>query len=162
MSAGVQAVPIHKRLVLDKRENSDNWYARLSLADGGNIRRSTKTANLELAKEIALKIYYETEARIENKLPASTRKFRHAAEHTIKRMNEDLEAGVGKSAYKDYISALQVWFIPHFANIDINKINLKALTEFNTWRDHKHGAACSAAINPAGPAPTTRTSNSFR
>jgi integrase len=139
LSAGVQAVPIHKRLVLDKRENSDNWYARLSLADGGNIRRSTKTANLELAKEIALKIYYETEARIENKLPASTRKFRHAAEHTIKRMNEDLEAGVGKSAYKDYISALQVWFIPYFANIDINKINLKALTEFNTWRDHKHG-----------------------
>ena len=65
MSAGVQAIPIHKRLVLDKRENSDNWYARLSLADGGNIRRSTKTANLELAKEIALKIYYETEARIE-------------------------------------------------------------------------------------------------
>jgi hypothetical protein len=103
LSAGVQAVPIHKRLVLDKRENSDNWYARLSLADGGNIRRSTKTANLELAKEIALKIYYETEARIENKLPASTRKFRHAAEHTIKRMNEDLEAGVGKSAYKDLL-----------------------------------------------------------
>jgi integrase len=57
LSAGVQAVPIHKRLVLDKRENSDNWYARLSLVDGGNIRRSTKTANLELAKEIALKIY---------------------------------------------------------------------------------------------------------
>ncbi|MDB2454340.1 hypothetical protein N9X02_11765 [Planktomarina temperata] len=73
MSAGVQAVPIHKRVVCDKRENSDNWYARLSFADGGNIRRSTKTANLELGKEIALKIYYETEARIANNLPASTR-----------------------------------------------------------------------------------------
>ena len=93
MSAGVKAISIHKRLVLDKRENSDNWYARLSLENGTNIRRSTKTADLELAKEIALKIYYETEARIANNLPASTRKFRHAAEHTIKRMNEDLEAG---------------------------------------------------------------------
>ena len=138
MSAGVQAVPIHKRLVLDKRENSDNWYARLSLPDGSNIRRSTKTANLEAAKEIALKLYYETEARIENKPPASTRKFRRVAEHTIKRMNEDLDAGIGKIAYKDYISALNVWFIPYFVNIDINKINLKALTEFNTWRDQKH------------------------
>ena len=48
MSGGVQAVSIHKLLVLDKRENSDNWYARLSLADGGNIRLSTKTATLEL------------------------------------------------------------------------------------------------------------------
>ena len=64
MSAGVQAVPIHKRLDLDKRENSDNWYARLSLPDGSNIRRSTKTADIELAKKNALKIYYETEARI--------------------------------------------------------------------------------------------------
>jgi len=93
VSAGVKAISIHKRLVLDKRENSANWYARLSLENGTNIRRSTKTADLELAKEIALKIYYETEARIANNLPASTRKFRHAAEHTIKRMNEDLEAG---------------------------------------------------------------------
>ena len=137
MSAGVQAISIHKRLVLDKRENSDNWYARLSLENGTNIRRTTKTADLELAKEIALKIYYETEARIANNLPASTRKFRHAAEHTIKRMNDDLDAGLGKSAYNDYISALKVWFIPYFANTDINKINLKALTEFNTWRDEK-------------------------
>ena len=46
---------------------------------------------------------------------------------------------VSASQHTDYISALQVWFIPYFANIDINKINLKALTEFNTWRDHKHG-----------------------
>ncbi len=53
MSAGVKAISIHKRLVLDKRENSDNWYARLSLENGTNIRRSTKTADLELAKKIA-------------------------------------------------------------------------------------------------------------
>lgn len=139
MSAGVQAISIHKRLVLDKRENSNNWYARLTFSDGVIIRRSTKTEDLELAKEVALKIYYETQARIENKLPPSSRKFRHVAEHTIKRMNQDLNAGVGKSAYKDYISALKVWFIPYFGKIDISKINLKALSEFNTWRDEKHG-----------------------
>ena len=139
MSAGVQAISIHKRLVLDKRENSNNWYARLTFSDGVNIRRSTKTEDLELAKEVAFKIYYETQARIENKLPPSSRKFRHVAEHTIKRMNQDLNAGVGKSAYKDYISALQVWFIPYFGKIDISKINLKALSEFNAWRDEKHG-----------------------
>jgi integrase len=139
LSAGVQAISIHKRLVLDKRENSNNWYARLTFSDGVIIRRSTKTEDLELAKEVALKIYYETQARIENKLPPSSRKFRHVAEHTIKRMNQDLNAGVGKSAYKDYISALKVWFIPYFGKIDISKINLKALSEFNTWRDEKHG-----------------------
>jgi len=139
LSAGVQAISIHKRLVLDKRENSNNWYARLTFSDGVNIRRSTKTEDLELAKEVAFKIYYETQARIENKLPPSSRKFRHVAEHTIKRMNQDLNAGVGKSAYKDYISALQVWFIPYFGKIDISKINLKALSEFNAWRDEKHG-----------------------
>jgi hypothetical protein len=56
LSAGVKAISIHKRLVLNKRENSDNWYARLSLENGRNIRRSTKTADLELAKEIALSV----------------------------------------------------------------------------------------------------------
>lgn len=51
VSAGVKAISIHKRLVLDKRENSDNWYVRLSLENGTNIRHSTKTADLELAKK---------------------------------------------------------------------------------------------------------------
>lgn len=163
MSAGVQAISIHKRLVLNKRENSDNWYARLSLENGTNIRRSTKTADLELAKEIALKIYYETEARIANNLPASTRKFRHAAEHTIKRMSDDLDASLGKSAYNDYISALKVWFIPYFANIDINKINLKALTEFNTWRDEKREKRFSqSGINNHNAAPSILPEASYQ
>jgi len=64
VSACIKAISIHKRQVLDKRENSDNWYARLSLGNGTNIRRSTKTSVLELVKKIALKIYYKQKQKL--------------------------------------------------------------------------------------------------
>ena len=56
--------------------------------------KSTKTENLEDAKEIALQLYYDTQARIKNKLPASTRKFKDVATHAIKRMETELGSGL--------------------------------------------------------------------
>ena len=80
MSYGVETVSVHKKLRLDKRSGSDNWYARLTLDNGKRVVKSTKTDDLEEARERAMKLYYETEARIANKLPAQTRKFKHVAE----------------------------------------------------------------------------------
>ena len=134
MSYGVDTIQLHKNLRLDKRANSSNWYARLTLADGKREVKSTKTSDLETAKERALKMYYEIEARIANKLPPSTRKFKHVSEYAIHRMQEELDEGGGKQAYKDYISALRRWLIPYFGDKDVTKIDLAALTEFDKWR----------------------------
>jgi len=70
MSYGVSTVNVHKKLKLDKRSGSDNWQARLTLENGKRVVKSTKTDDLEQARERALKLYYETEARIKNNLPA--------------------------------------------------------------------------------------------
>ena len=78
MSYGIHTKHVHKKLKLDKRANSTNWYARLTLDNGKRIVRSMKTEDLEQAKERALELYYDTKARIKNKLPAQTRKFKHA------------------------------------------------------------------------------------
>lgn len=43
MSYGVKSVQIHKRLRLDKRASSDNWYARLTLPNGKRLIKTTKT-----------------------------------------------------------------------------------------------------------------------
>ena len=58
MSYGVKSVQIHKRLRLDKRASSDNWYARLTLPNGKRLIKTTKTDDIETAKEVALRRYY--------------------------------------------------------------------------------------------------------
>ena len=100
MSYGVESIRIHKKLRLDKRAGSDNWYARLTLPSGKRLVKSTKTLDLETAREAALRLYYEVDARIQNKLPATTRKFRDVARHAIASMETERREGVGKQAYK--------------------------------------------------------------
>lgn len=134
MSYGVKTVNVHKKLRLDKRAGSDNWYARLTLDNGKRIIKSTKTDDLEEAKGKALKLYFETQARIKNKLPAQTRKFKHVADYAVLRMERELKENGGKQAYKDYMSALRRWLTPYFGNKDIDKIDLAALTAFDEWR----------------------------
>jgi integrase len=138
MSYGIHTIKVHKKLKLDKRANSSNWYARLTLDNGKRIVRSTKTEDFEQAKERALELYYDTRARIKNKLPAQTRKFKHVAEFAVQRMQNELDDGYGKQAYKDYISALTRWLIPYFGSTDIDKIDLAALTAFDQWRTQQH------------------------
>lgn len=106
--------------------------------NGKRIVRSTKTDNLEEAQERAIELYYETQARIKNKLPAQTRKFKHVATYAMKRMQNDLDGGAGKQAYKDYVSALRRWLIPYFGDTDIAKIDLAALTAFDAWRTEQN------------------------
>ena len=137
MSYGIYTKHVHKKLKLDKRANSTNWYARLTLDNGKRIVRSMKTEDFGEAKERALELYYETKARIQNKLPAQTRKFKHVAEFALQRMPNELNDGYGKQAYKDYISALSRWLIPFFGSTDIDKIDLSALTAFDHWRTKK-------------------------
>ena len=64
MSYGVNSIQIHKKLRLDKRAGSDNWYARLTLPSGKRLIKTTKTDDLEAAKEVALRLYYEVDAQV--------------------------------------------------------------------------------------------------
>ena len=139
MSYGFKSLTIHKKLRIDKRKGTDSWYARLTLPNGKRVVKSTKTENLEEAKEFALQLYYETQARIKNKLPATTRKFKDVAEHAIKRMETELAEGVGKQAYRDYIQAINKWLVPYFAKTDIAKIDYAQLKHFDAWRTQQTG-----------------------
>ena len=138
MSYGIKTIHVHKKLKLDKRYGSENWYARLTLDTGKRIVKSMDTDNIDEATERAWKLLYETQARIKNNLPAQTRKFKHVAEFAIKRMREELHKGGGKQSYKDYISALRRWLMPYFETTDIAKIDLAALTAFDRWRTEQN------------------------
>ena len=106
MSYGVKSIQVHKKLRLDKRAGSDNWYARLTLPTGKRLVKTTKTEDIETAREAALRLYYEVDARIENKLPATTRKFSDVARHAINRMETEIREGVGHySKYSPLLNA---------------------------------------------------------
>jgi hypothetical protein len=51
MSYGVNSIQIHKKLRLDKRAGSDNWYARLTLPNGKRLVKTTKTEDIEVQKK---------------------------------------------------------------------------------------------------------------
>ena len=139
MSYGVNSIQIHKKLRLDKRAGSDNWYARLTLPNGKRLVKTTKTEDIESAKEVALRLYYEVEARLQNKLPATTRKFGDVAKYAVNRMESEIREGVGKQSYKDYVQALNKWLIPYFGTTDIAKLDLAAVTAFDAWRTAQSG-----------------------
>ncbi len=88
---------------------------------------------------MALRLYYEVDARIQNKLPATTRKFADVAKHAMHRMETEIREGVGKQAYKDYTQALNKWLIPYFGTTDIAKLDLAAVTRFDAWRTAQSG-----------------------
>ena len=69
MSYGIHTKHVHKKLKLDKRANSTNWYARLTLDNGKRIVRSIKTEDFEQAKERSLELYYDTKAHIKTGCP---------------------------------------------------------------------------------------------
>jgi hypothetical protein len=86
MSYGTRTIFVHKKLKLDKRRGSDNWYVRMTLDNGKRVVKSTKTEDLGEATERAWELFHDTRARVRNNLPAQTRKFKHVAVHAIRRM----------------------------------------------------------------------------
>lgn len=130
---------LDKKVNLYKRGRSNNWQAAIKLKNGKWERFSTGTNDETEAREKALKLYYGAEAKAENKLPQSTRKFRNVAKFAIHRMQTEIEGGSGKVTYKDYIRVIENYLIPFFGKYDIANVNVKLLKEYEAWRDAKMG-----------------------
>ncbi len=61
-------VKVNEKLTLYRRERSKRWQARLLLQNGEWHRFSTKTTDLDEAKEFALKQFYTADYRKKNNL----------------------------------------------------------------------------------------------
>lgn len=148
MSRGEEVVKINERVRLDKRERSPKWQARVKLANGAWHRFSTKTEDLEQAKEAALKFYYSADDRLKNNLPQNTRRFKAVANFARDRMEQELASGGGKIVFKDYITAIDKYLIPFFGQWDVASIDVAALKKFDSWRTEKLGRpAAHSTIN---------------
>jgi integrase len=125
-------------VVLFNRDDTENFQARMKI--GGKWKRfTTGTPDPKKAEKIACERYDEAKVLSKKNIAVDTRKFKAVAELAIKEMTIELESGYGKKSFRDYIQALDNYFIPYFKHMNIDCIDYKRLKEFNEWRTNKVG-----------------------
>ena len=126
-------------VVLYKRGDSTKWQARYKLKDLKWHRVATKHANIQYAAEVACEAYDRARFLFDEKIPVSSKRFDVAANIAIEEMRKQLSAGVGKSVYNDYITAINKYLIPYFGKYNINSIGYEELQAFGAYREKQMG-----------------------
>jgi hypothetical protein len=67
------------------------------------------------------------------------------AQLTINTLQAALNAGEGRSVYKDYIIALNRYLIPFFGKYNMDSIDYELLKQFDAWRSQKMGKTPTAS-----------------
>ena len=124
-------------VVLYKRGDSKRWQARFKLKDLKWHRVATKHANIQYAAEDACEAYDRARFLYDEKIPVSSKRFDVAANMAVDEMRKQISAGVGKSVYNDYITAINKYLIPFFGKYNINTIGYEELQAFGTWRERE-------------------------
>ena len=121
-----------------RRERSKRWQAAFVI-DGHTIRISTGKRDLGEAKEYARDTFLEYKFRHKNDLPVVTKKFSDVARLTIADMRKQLDAGLGKKVYADYIVCIERYLIPFFGAQFVTSIDYQKIQDFYEWRRAKMG-----------------------
>jgi integrase len=129
------------------RPNTPFWSVRYKVGSKW-LRTSTKKKKLDEAKKAATKIVTNAWFRLENDLPVVSKRFKQVAKLAIKRMQDLIDNKQAKVSYKRYIQVLNKYYIPFFAQHNIDKIDYTLLVKFDAWRQIKMQAVPSqSAIN---------------
>ncbi|MDB9945816.1 tyrosine-type recombinase/integrase [Ascidiaceihabitans sp.] len=121
-----------------RRERSKRWQAAFVI-DGHTIRISTGKRDLSEAKEYARETFLEYKFRHKNDLPVVTKKFSDVAKLTIVDMRKQLDAGLGRKVFADYIVCIERYLIPFFGAQFVTSIDYQKIQDFYEWRRAKMG-----------------------
>jgi len=124
--------------------SSPFWYIRFK-ANNAWLRTSTKTSDLNKAKEIAVEIVTEAWFKEKHNIPIITKRFKSIAVLAIKRMQEALDAKAGKVVFADYIQCTNKYLIPFFGQYNIDNISYELTQQFSEWRTEQMGKVPSAS-----------------
>lgn len=133
---------IHRNLTLYQREHSAVWQCRYKV-DNRWIRATTKETQFDLAVNKAKELMIEAEIRKRSGIPVVTKRFKDIVYLAIDRMERDLQGGLGKVIYKDYIRIIKEFFIPTLGQRLIINIDYNALQDYYNDREARFGAALS-------------------
>ena len=107
--------------------------------DGQHIRISTGKSDLDEAKQAASDSYLEYKFRQKNGAPVVSKRFADVAKLCITEMNKQLENGVGKKVYRDYVIVLEKYLIPFFSKMHVTSNTYETLQKFAHWREQQMG-----------------------
>ena len=119
-----------------RRERSKRWQAAFVI-DGHTIRISTGKRDLAEAKEYARDTFLEYKFRHKNDLPVVTKKFSDVAKLAIVDMRKQLDAGLGRKVFADYIVCIERYLIPFFGAQFVTSIDYQKIQDFYEWRRAK-------------------------
>jgi hypothetical protein len=111
---------------LFKRNHSSIWQV-VFMMDGRQVRVSTKKRILKDAKEAAREIYLDYRVRQKNGLPVISKRFASVAALCRATIAEQLENGVGKKSFCDYIILIDKYLVPFFGDVFVTSIDYEML-----------------------------------
>jgi integrase len=128
-------------LVIYKREGcrTSFYYARVKLPNTNRWKKfTTKTGDFNEAVKFAVREYEKIMLKLEAGLPLDSRSFKYVPDLAIEEMQQDLDAGMGKASYHDYIRALEK-FKDFFKNKYLANITNEDLRRFDAERTKELG-----------------------
>ena len=124
-------------VVLYRRSRSLLYQCRYRLADGTWHRVSTRKASVEHAVAVACDLYDEARYRQRLGLAHRAHTFAQIAAITAAELRRKIDATAGKTAYHDYLSCIERYFVPYFADKRIEQLTHTDIAEFEVWRDRQ-------------------------
>jgi len=95
--------------------------------DGKWQRTSTEKRDIAEARAKAHDILVEANVRKKMNVAPITRRFKDIANAVVKKLKSEIANNDGKAIYKDYITAIEKYFIPALGKYAVNNINHQAL-----------------------------------
>ena len=124
-------------VVLYRRTRSLLYQCRFKLEDGKWHRYSTRKASLENAIAAACDMYDEARYRQRLGLAHRTHTFAQIAAITLNELRKQIDLSKGKTAYHSYISCIEKYFVPYFAERKFEELTHTDIVEFESWRDRQ-------------------------
>ena len=122
-------------VVLYRRSRSLLYQCRYRLADGTWHRVSTRKASVEHAVAVACDLYDEARYRQRLGLAHRAHTFAQIAAITAAELRRKIDATTGKTSFHDYLSCIERYFLPYFADKRIEQMTHSDIAEFEVWRD---------------------------
>jgi hypothetical protein len=96
---------------------------------------SSKKRILNDAVAAAREIYLDYRFRQKNGLPVISKRFADVAALCRATMKQQLDNGVGKKSFRDYIIVIDKYLVPFFGDIFVTSIDYEMLQKFARWRE---------------------------
>jgi hypothetical protein len=122
-------------VTLYHRPDSKNWQVEIRLPDGGRHTGSLRSANEQIAKERAIKMFEDIYARHRYGLTTKVVSFSEAADAWIKELRAEVRAGTRKErTVIDYEPVVERYLKPYFGNKPIDAIKPSDIAQYRSWR----------------------------